>query len=1463
MTGSGISIKCKGLPEQTATPHTPTTWQLHSFAFGCMELRDDFQCLCKQGYSGAHCERCAAGYYGEPLRSGGSCQLCTCDEGYLCHPSTGECEYPYPNTDDLRVCDICIQKLTDELEQKDSDLYTLKDEPEEIRNISASLTALMKMEDTLNVTEVLVMNYSTSVQRLEPNMKELERDVNSLRRDLRELKAKAKVMSSVANELLKDLDRTQRELLTNTEELLKRINDLLEQLRMSNSSVPTEDELRQTVNQMRRQNCDVHMTLAVEELREAREFLDDIMTNHTDALDSQNLLSQVTELKDLEETLQKSEDTINKTSLIRDGHEATLSDIQKHCRLMEEDNAAVSGDLPMVRKNLRQIINILMMMEILKDEFANLAAELDGASQKLRGHFSAIAKDDIFSKAEERAQNLMDIVMQLQMSLLNYTNTPTVQKTIGSISAYTNVIDALKMAEAVANETHEAADQALRGVKTQNQTKMAEELKNSTSILSERVKKTENYLKDDIHALLNQAKDTVKMANNTLSNTTLQLKDISDDLNKIHISNYTAVLLSQAKDAVEAANNTLSNVTAWLKDISDDLDKIHISNRSSDVDSILISVNSTLNELSNVLPNLTETLADVENQSSQVSIRANITDSIMRIKDSIENTRNMANQIRGPILFTGDSHIELRLPKYPEDLRDFTVFNLTLHRPKHENHTRHQRSVDEDNLFVLYLGSKKTLKDYVAMVVRNSVLYCVYKLGGVLYEIKTREITKSRVNNSFMDRVDFRRVYQDAEVIYTQNYTSSEPQKLPPMTNIANTTVSLLDFDPDDVVLYVGGYPNDFSPPEELNYPNFRGCIEFSTLNEHILSLYNFQNAVNITNTDKCMRDKVPQEGHYFDGSGYGKINMTHRSQSVRFSILSRQKNALLFYMGHKDSFFTVNVEEGVIVLQIRQGNLTLTEKSNKTVFPVKSYQEIRLILNSTTQVLVLGMAVNVTIDYMTLLTTDTEAYVGGIPAAIAARHNINDPPFRGCLKLDENDTFIEEVGIVPGCPVDLLGLREASLKLGSSLAFTPNISQNGTGARVSMGFKSTNTSEVLLYPDSVELSEASLNISQNGTGARVSIGFKSTNTSEVLLYTNSVDFCNKLVGQSLAYHLYASSQLQYNILPQELNFRPHFSLDVRTRSKNGLLLHIADKQRISRVVLFMAHGMVKLSVGGEVLIYQKKINDGDWHNIRFSVEKHTVHLVVDGVRVPDGQLKMDEGISMVLQAPVFVGKEQVQLARAQGKPFPKKSVIGCIRDFRFYDVLVGKPDVNCGGAPCFDGATAEGAYFDGDGSYIVLKNYFVLGMDFYLTFEVHPRNGTGLLFYCKGHQGHSFSVFLKEAKMVVQMNDGAREYNTSVTVPSPLCDPSFHHVTVTKSGNALELRVGKDSDRALIHSVPSQAHETLYIGGVPEKNRKRVHVWTSFVGCMKNVQINQIAVSFQSLTSVFGPVNTYECPAD
>lgn len=62
------------------------------------------------------------------------------------------------------------------------------------------------------------------------------------------------------------------------------------------------------------------------------------------------------------------------------------------------------------------------------------------------------------------------------------------------------------------------------------------------------------------------------------------------------------------------------------------------------------------------------------------------------------------------------------------------------------------------------------------------------------------------------------RVYQDAEVNITQNFTSQKPVSLSPKRNLPDTITGILELDPASVVFYVGGYPEDFKVTSHCCY---------------------------------------------------------------------------------------------------------------------------------------------------------------------------------------------------------------------------------------------------------------------------------------------------------------------------------------------------------------------------------------------------------------------------------------------------------------------------------------------------------------------------------------------------------------------------------------------------------------------------------------------------------------------
>ncbi|XDV22496.1 hypothetical protein PO909_027381 [Leuciscus waleckii] len=983
----------------------PLTDPSNSFAIGCLWVGDEFECLCKPGYSGVRCERCALGYYGSPLVESGNCQPCDCDHGYVCDPQTGDCyEADDPHTGDCYECDICVIKLMDDLDVMDDEFSTLNNQLESFSRNVTSYTRLDKLQYAIPGTKVLVHKYTKSVFALQPKILELESDLESVKDDLTVLCDKAIEMSCTAVQLLKTLDKTYQRgdnLRSESANLLRKIQEFLDELKRSNhTGGNTEEairmlkEARWMLEKMRRQSCRVQRELANQELRKALTLLNLILNDLMIPLNGslavadgigQNLMDWMEDLRDIQEALIDAQLDVIKSNSVNKLNEEQLKNVLKQLKVLRKNQGNILANVNMTKRTLKETKDLHEMMDDLTEEMSHLAALIDGAKTDLDAKLAllsnATAKRGIVIRAEEHAKELMKLAMDFQMVIVSITNSTAVQKAIEAIRAFTDITNAIKEAEAAAKRAKEAADQAFEDVRGQDLQNKAKDLKNDANILLVKSKEAEIQL-EDVTQKCEAYKNLIQQAENKQNGLKQVMRDVLEKMNNIKRDDIGDLII-QAKEGASDVNATASDAITRMQNISEELNKIKISPQDSNLDDLLDGVNKTLTQLDQSLPSLIDKLHKVENQSEQKV--SNISSSIQRIKDLIEQARDAANRIRGPILFSGDAHIELRPPKDLEDFRAFTVLNLTLHQPKSRGDGRRRRQLGDDQ-FVLYLGNKHTVKDFIGLVVRNSVLFCVYKLGGYIHEIETSEITKSRSASAFMDRVDFRRIYQDAQVIYTQTFTSTEPKELPAMINQPLSRIGLLDLDPNEVVLYVGGYPSNFTPPAELRYPGFKGCIEFSTLNDHILGLYNFQRAANITKNDFCQRGKVSTLGYYFDGTGYGKVDISSSNSLIKFFVLSHQMDVVLFHMGDENSYFFVTLEGGYIVLRGENNGTIISEKSKVKVFPKTNFIQIRLIMNIERPITILVRDyINIFLGFVKGLFK--EAYIGGVPTAVREKY--------------------------------------------------------------------------------------------------------------------------------------------------------------------------------------------------------------------------------------------------------------------------------------------------------------------------------------------------------------------------------------------------------------------------------------------------------------------------------------------
>ncbi|XP_049573616.1 laminin subunit alpha-3 isoform X1 [Syngnathus scovelli] len=1549
----------------------PFTW--NNRALACMNVGAGVvECLCKRGYAGSRCERCAFGYYGNPETHGGSCKPCKCDtdgDGNICHSLTGEYISPGNNSceDQFHALKCCTEALLPHLRANEGDLRGLA-------RISAPVLTLIHPQAIVSDVESVVKSYRGARRYLE--IEQLEEDVNVIRKDLNHLRNKVLQLSSRVNEGLhsrKGSKRRAKILLGHAESIMASFPDLIKRpsraadaIRLGGSDKATVmEETRRLVEEMSRMVCGEATTEgSTRGQREmAKKLLDGITKmaamrpnqqtlNQTanSLLASHALLGHMTGLVSGAKFAVRSARRVNLKSAFTLRHVLTRRHGQGPTTTQTRSIRALNERTR--RNQLQNISDILKLLDV-KHTFEENAARLDGAERLLRNRMNNIyrvVRTEIIGKAEEHAGELGRLATDMQKMLptADGTKRSSEPNRLKSITTHT------EEAAMAAVQADKAADKALKDMAQDGLLLTSESMREYfTSVWT-----TANHTQNDFITLsesLNACKDGMKRQQDKRKSLQFDISRVSHEIKSLKRDDMN-VMIQSAKRETSVTNDTATHVTNRLMNMGEEMARLTLNNSALAFNNILNHVQHSVRRLKWVLPVMTDKLVQMEALANTSPARGNMTENISMIKDLVQETRSYLDRISLATAFRGKGHIELRPPSNTEDLKAFTALSLLLSVEKKPAESSRDQQRDDD-MFVLYLGHEDSSGDFIGMAIRHGVLICIYKLGGHVHEVEAGPITTfTGVNPSALDHVVFHRIYHDAEVNITANFTSEWPLPFTPKRHLPNTASGILDLDPQRTVFYVGGYPQHFSPPKELRYPNYRGYVKLLHINDKPLCLYNFKRAVNMEPGVHALMLPGSEVSHYYQGSGYREVLVKEpykmRKRIFKLRVKSWESDALLFYIGTEESFWCVLVEQGNLMIQGQQEEI--------------KWQPWRL-----DSVSLFNKHFTITIDDMFTVSYEDQFfsvkhvhipiqsfYIGGVPQHIRTRHDIVAPPLKGCVDLVSADGQIVEynttIGVSDACPFGLPGVRTATLRspLSGDRLLAPDQlrlalgfrSMHKNGGILRSSTQSTFLSHISLADGFLQfrLGHHCLTSSQRYNDGRwhylctahtprlevqvdnVDINLNvSVEEAEVKqeeefrvciadLYSRSaaqsftpVDLnsppptagvtpgqcrlgsltptpqlptdvnrqleklrktgdqtdgeCGRQRPPRRGYQLsQGDSWLAYKLSQQDLNYRPHFSLDVKTKSSKGLILYVEGTGPVPLLALYVTNGKIKMSLGPSRVIHHKlKTNDGHWHRVDCSVEKNTFHLLVDGIRVIDGNLPNEEGSFLNFHSFVYLGGHP---GVTKGRQILLKSISGCVRDFRMNDYPVGKPEAARGVSPCLDGLTESGAYFGG--GHVILDDPFAVGAHFALTFELRPHRVTGLLFHAQAH-GSSFDVFLINNTVGVTVNDGGGSVSAALT-PQNLCDGEFHVIKVSTGPKRLTLTVDVISEKkagSFAAFLSSMKRALLHIGGVTDSSV--APVTSPYMGCLRNVIINGRRIAFETqAVTVLGPVDVKACPA-
>uniref|UniRef100_A0A8C8DYB3 Laminin, alpha 4 n=1 Tax=Oryzias sinensis TaxID=183150 RepID=A0A8C8DYB3_9TELE len=980
-------------------------------------------------------------------------------------------------------------------------------------------------------------------------------------------------------------------------------------------------------------------------------------------------------------------------------------------------------------------------------------AAIDGAGQRLveKTEQLMLADRDLVQRADEHAQNMERDANMLEEDLKESDANGFVQKAISAVNVYNNIVKYIEDANITSRTTLNLAQRA-------------EDVRQPTEIL---------------HPLISVSQ--LQFSFLCLSDKTRRRLDFTSQ-----VADRT---LNRSAEVLQTVTPIHNKVEEWDSNMRKN--KYSVAAYEQAVD----SAGKAVERLNALVPELLNRLKVVENKKPV----NNVTTNIVRIRELIAQARSVAKKVQVSMKFDGQSSVELHPHSNLEDLKTVTSISLFM-----------RVDPDKDPIedrFVLYLGDKNGSKDYMGLAIKSDNLVFIYKLGGEEVEIS---LTSKPVSQwpAVFNYIKVERLGRHGKLFLTiPSQSSSDEQKFI-QKGEAPGKESLFDIDPKGTVFFVGKVPPDVTLPPLLSLAPFVGCIELASLNNDVISLYNFKK-IHPTNNlpPPCPRYKLAFSqsriaSYLFDGTGkFGTV--------TRFDIAVRTvaNNGVIFLMVNGDNFFLLEMKNGFLRLMYDFGFSTGPKllENNLPKFQINDarYHEMSVIYHQSKKVILLLDKNHVkTMENPKTTLPFSDIYIGGAPSSILKCYSTlssNRPELssvvglRGCVKgfqfLKKDFNLLEEpgtIGISSGCPEESFTSRNAyftgSGYLGSTAKISPFDSFEG-----GMSFRTLQPSGLLFY-HTEESSEFSISV-ENGA---VVLNCKGTKVK--------------------------SHKKQYN------DGRTHFLMASVNKQVYSLVVDDKDKRENKR-----PSSASKSPVDSAMkTFYFGGSPSSSFKNFSGCISYAYISREDQDIEAEDFQ-KYTERVQTSLQDCPVVSPPAAHLFRHRNATSGSKQT----------QKEQSEPNVE----PCFLSSSPR-----------ALQDAFHYGTtansrQFNFSVSLKTQSSFGLIFYISDSREDNFiSLFLSHGKIVYTFN--VADQRVKISGKGRLDDGAWHHINVTRDGNLGRLTVDglpTLEDRAHRRNEPWQISRPLFIGGViPGLTLKNIprNSALSFTGCLKNLQLNDRKLS-------------------
>ncbi|KAL4655456.1 laminin subunit alpha-5 isoform X1 [Arapaima gigas] len=1418
-------------------------------------------CACQPGVNGPHCRQCAPGHWGY---SPNGCARCECKAG-LCDPRTGECtcseglmgkqcdkcveKYSVPveigeGSIYCKPCDSCVIILLEDLERMNSHFHTVTSQ---ITNLNASAiawTQLRNVSQYINATAHTLETFNRNLEGSRSRTDMVEMEVRTISSDIDELEEKTRASVKKAGSLDGTTNRTQqlaKVLLSDIRKIVEEVQDVARQanrMAVNDTSDGTVEDLSEKLSQveemlqdMRSRDFEHQKDLAEMELVAAQKLLDKVKKEMVGRLaDNQAFVQNIrdrlskfhTELMDLRDALNQAVNSTARTVETNNINTKRLEELLQNAKEVQNKKKEVEDLLQMADDAVTQVDSFLTMLRDSKEEYEHLAAQLDGSRipllEKLQKFAPIASKITLVEAAEKHAELLNQLAKNLSSVIGDTNQDEFIQRAVRASRAYSDIIEAIDKAMTAANEANDASMAALENVQRQNLGALSKGVKSRSSELQEEAMKLQDTLTKDLKPQLQKAKTHLKDNKDKQVSVLKNLQKMKTSLS--FDREETVKDIANAKLAAHQANTTAAQVEAMLSPIKKQLDQWQKqygdSNATSeDINNAFLEANKSVGMLGETIPLLMKKLDKLENHSTQMS---NISESIMRIRELIDEARRAASKVKVPVKFNGTSGVQVRNPENLADLAAYTSLKFYITLPEASRKTR---QADTQNQFVFYLGNKNADKEFMGMMLEGNKLRWLYNLGGETVDVM---VDQKILSDGSFNSVSLERILQHGQMAITSEGSVKTVTKA---NAEAAGDLGLLNLPTEETVFYMGGYPDTFDPPPQLKLRGFQGCIELDTLNEEVMSLYNFEKIfqLNTTEVKPCGRTKPVltqpwvNDGAYFDGTGYAEISFTLEGTSQRrfeqeVKVLSH--NGILLLLLDKNRFLCLAVRQGMLKmyydfngemveeqpLDPKSEQLKISDaevKSVEIIIPQSSSGRQRVVVRNNRVPLFNKV-------YDQLLPSFSGSYfLGGVPVdRLPDRRPLfpDKRSIKGCFRnIKAQGSHIDlkvmnTSGVSYGCPPDLLVAREAYFSGLSYLNLTvEDIPDLRSNFYTGFGFRTEQRDGLMFYHQAqdgicqVFLDKGRVVARSGSSQVRTQKTFNDANSHYVALYSNS---------QGL--RLYIDDMLE-----KSADSTPGGSSNVVLQAGNVYLGGTPQESGLSNLTGCISNLFIR----------------------RNNLQQMVTNL-----------LNSKENINTSFNCPAAKAPQQI-LASPRGHKYPKgrnRKLPARTKSRSTRESCPPQMASKERGALQFSGSTHSYLRFD------VLPEAFRKTPHF--SMGVRVNSSEGLMFYAsEKSKGAAMVLSVSHGHLLLVFNSGRRK--TSIRSHKKYNDGQWHTVFVRRERDSISLVIDgiNRHSRRVSNGQKSRLSPPLYIGGLPvgpPGSAYTVPRLGGFVGCIRDVKLNK-----------------------